>query len=521
MRVVVIGAGVGGLTTAAILARAGLDVTVLEAHIYPGGSAGTFYHKGYRFDAGATLAGGFYPGGPMDLLANIVGIEQWPLEIPDVAMRVHLPDGAQVDRTGRETRWEIQREAFGVQSLDFWRWQERTADALWDLALRNPPWPPTSPAEAFDLGQKALAWLAHKPIRHLNPFLALDALLPVAYRLQGLPEHLRLFLDAQLLIASQATTADTYALYAASALDLPRRGVAHLAGGMGTVSRMLAEAVTRSGGSIHYRQEATHMKVEGGRPVAVETKRGGSFPADAAVFNLTPWNIAQLLGEMAPARLKRLRARPDVGGGAFTVYVGANDLILPDDLPLHHQVIRRRPLGEGNTVFLSISPAWDAARAPVGRRAVTISTHTRLDPWWELHQNDPDAYEARKADYVTRLLDAAEVAVPGLKGAAELIMPGTPVTFARFTRRAWGWVGGFPQTSLFTARKPHLGKGLWMVGESIFPGQSVPAVALGGMRIAASILNELAIPLPAFSTALPPISHRAAHPVKGNQAISV
>ncbi len=57
--IVVIGAGIGGLTTAAVLAKAGLPVTLLEAHVYPGGCAGTFYHKKYHFDAGATLAGAF------------------------------------------------------------------------------------------------------------------------------------------------------------------------------------------------------------------------------------------------------------------------------------------------------------------------------------------------------------------------------------------------------------------------------------------------------------------------------
>src|SRR5512139_1284622 len=63
-QILIIGAGIGGLTTAALLAQAGYRVTVLEAGTYPGGSAGTFYHQGFRYDAGATLAGGFQPGGP-------------------------------------------------------------------------------------------------------------------------------------------------------------------------------------------------------------------------------------------------------------------------------------------------------------------------------------------------------------------------------------------------------------------------------------------------------------------------
>ena len=86
-----------------------------------------------------------------------------------------------------------------------------------------------------------------------------------------------------------------------------------------------------------------------------------------------------------------------------------------------------------------------------------------------------------------RVLDAAEVAVPGLRGAAKLILPGTPVSFQRFTHRSRGWVGGFPQTNLFRAWGPRLAPHLWLVGDSIFPGQSVLATALGGQRVAQSI----------------------------------
>ena len=115
-RIVIIGAGIGGLTTAALLARAGLDVTVLEAHVYPGGCAGTFYHQKYYFDAGATLAGGFYPGGPMDIVANAVSIAQWPAHASDLAMMLHLPNGQRIARHGNDERWEIRERAFGKRS---------------------------------------------------------------------------------------------------------------------------------------------------------------------------------------------------------------------------------------------------------------------------------------------------------------------------------------------------------------------------------------------------------------------
>ena len=150
-KILVIGAGVGGATAAALLAKAGHQVTVLEAHVYAGGCAGTFYHQGYRFDAGATLAGGFQPGGPHDMVGEALGIT-WPIVTAEPAWRVHLPDRT-ITRWGGEARW---RDALGEATRDlpdqrailsFFRETERISDAVWAFAGRRPAWPPAGLAD--------------------------------------------------------------------------------------------------------------------------------------------------------------------------------------------------------------------------------------------------------------------------------------------------------------------------------------------------------------------------------------
>jgi phytoene dehydrogenase-like protein len=130
----VIGAGVGGLTAAGLLLRAGHRVSVLEANVYPGGCAGTFYHQGYYFDAGATLAGGFGRGGPHARVAELLDLE-WPVARLDPAWVVHLP-GRSVTQWADRDRWREERMEAFPGTEQFWEAQETLADAAWDIASR-------------------------------------------------------------------------------------------------------------------------------------------------------------------------------------------------------------------------------------------------------------------------------------------------------------------------------------------------------------------------------------------------
>lgn len=490
--IVIIGAGVGGLTAGALLARAGYRVTVLESQVYPGGSASTFPHKGYRFESGATVAGGFQPDGPHEIVGRQLGIT-WPVHVHDPAWVVHLP-GCSVEL--RQDNSDVLAKF--PASAPFWEEQHRIADLAWRMAAQGLPWPPQDAAE---LAQIIRVGLSNMPqvLGLISPALGTMLGWLKSYGLHRDKAFTRL-LDVSLLISAQTTTPFVNALYGATALDLPRQGVYHVEGGIGGLAETLVKTLERFGGEVQYRQYVTRLSVEGGRVTGVYHKAGrraqkeAFLPADFVLANVTPWSLDELLGEASPARLKHeVRQRPATYG-AFVLHVGVKADLLPPDAPDHHQIVRHLDgaVGEGETLFMSFSPLWDKTRAPEGYRAVTISTHTDVQPWWDVLATGEKGYYARKEAYTARLFDTIERVFPGFRDASDLILPGSPVTYAFYTQRASGMVGGFPQTSLFRARGPRTGlPNLRLVGDSIFPGQSTAGVTLGARRVVLDVMRSL------------------------------
>lgn len=503
-RVVVVGGGIGGLVAAAALARSGIGVLLLEAQTYFGGCAGTFYRRGYRYDAGATVAAGFGTGGVMETLFDWLDVEV-EAELAESSMAVHLPGRSPIVLPTDRARWESEREAiFGPESRAFWRWQDRTASLVWDLALRLPPWPARRLGEWGRCAGAGVRTLGSE-LGQVHMGLLLDAIRPLQHRLPAAGDDpslrdLHRFIDGLLLISAQVRSDRALALYGAGALDFPWRGVAHVRGGMGGIADALVEGIRKHGGRVLTRRRVVSVEREAGRVRAVVCNTGERFHGDAVVLNTTPWNLRAFLdpdqGPLPPslATLRSPDADLDQGGwGAFVLHCSVDEAAVPDAGPLHHQVHLGGPMGEGNTAFISVSPGWDEGRAPPGMRAVTISTHTRLRPWWRLLKENEQEYAVHKASYQDRLLAAAEVALPGFRRRVGEVFAGTPVTYAHYTGRAQGWVGGLPQTQLRGPFRADLGGGLWMVGDSVFPGQSTLAVTLSSLRVSAELSSSLGL----------------------------
>jgi C-3',4' desaturase CrtD len=488
--IIVVGAGIGGLTTAALLAHDGYRVLVLEGHIEPGGCASSYERRRpngdrYVFDVGATLFAGFTPGGAHDWVARRLGIT-WPVRRLEPAMEVWLPD-RRVTRWG-DARWDDERRvAFPAQAWEaegLWREQERLAAIAWRFAARLPPLPPETPGDLLGMATAA------------RPEMA--ALLPQLWRTAGqaLAAHgatdrrLRAFVDGQLLISAQ-TTADSCAwLYGAVALDFARIGAHYVEGGAWSLAYTLVAALARDGGELRCREWVRRIITRDGHAIGVETARGERFLAPEVVGNITLWDAARLLGAAAPRRLLRAIAAAPRGWGAFTLYLGVDEAAIPAGLAEHHQVIARydRPLGEANSVFISAHPPDDRRRAPAGQRALTISTHTDAERWYRLRGADPARYRAEKAAMTERMLDTTSLALPAIRRHIRYQQSGTPFSFWRYTHRHQGMVGGLPQhlgsSGLFSLGPRAAGvRGLWLVGDSTFPGQSTAAVTQGAIRV--------------------------------------
>lgn len=497
--VVVVGAGVGGLTAAALLAARGVDVCVIEKESQGGGCATTFEKFGYEFE---TTAGLYASWGADDIHARVFA--ELPIAPPEAqrlspAYVVRLPDMTEVnvgtsDESAEDFEGRLSR-AFpecAVAAINFYRELTPIAEALHRSAQRAPALATLSKFQRM----KLLAAEA----RHAPRVLALQAH-TAAQHLIHTSHRFRRFIDAQLQIFAGCASDECAYLYAAVALDVPRRGMYALRGGASALARALTESIKQSGGKVRFDTNALRLAFDANnRAVGVTLLSGEIVGATRAVVsNLTVWDTyGKLVGQSRTPDGLRERLKLTRGRGAYLLYLGADEeaiaRLTAERLLALDSWQEHEPDDAARAGFMfSASPAWDTRRAPAGKRAVTVALHTDVNDWFAYH-TDESEHETQDQKMLESVWTRLHAALPELGAGVEVIETATPRTFYEATRRKLGMVGGIPQTlaasgaNAFTHRTPI--QNLYLVGDTTFPGNGLAAVTQSALIVA----NEIAPP---------------------------
>ncbi|MEC4814944.1 MAG: C-3',4' desaturase CrtD [Scytonema sp. PMC 1069.18] len=492
-RVVVIGAGIGGLTAGALLARRGYNVLILDQALVPGGCASTFKRKGFTFDVGATQVAGLEPGGIHHRIFSELEIDLPEATPCDPACAVYLPNEVTPINVWRDPeKWKEERQRQFPGSEPFWQLMAALFKASWEFQGRDPVLPPRN---LWDLVSLTKAVRPSTFITLPYAFLTVgDALR--AYKLAH-DHRLRTFLDLQLKLYSQVNAEETALLYAATALSVSQlpQGLYHLHGSMQVLSDRLVEALEKYGGKLLMRHTVEQIKVKRGQATAVvirnqKTNQVWTELADYVVANVTVQNLVQLLGDKVPQGYQRRVENLPPSSGAFVVYLGVDQSAVPPECPPHLQFLydASGPLGENNSLFVSVSRPGDG-RAPDGKATIIASSFVDTKKWWNIEN-----YEELKQLYTQQAISHLAKYFYLKPETIIHVEAATPVTFARYTARDRGFVGGVGQRIStfgpfgFANRTPI--QHLWLVGDSTHPGEGTAGVSYSALTVVRQIVRS-------------------------------
>jgi phytoene dehydrogenase-like protein len=454
--VVVVGGGIGGLNTAALLAARGVNVCLLERNSRVGGCVANFEHLGYAFEPTAGLYSGWEPDGVYQRIFSELPVDSPQVDRLSPSYVVRLPDGIEVAVSDDTDHFENRlRSAFPECS--------QAAVAFYQLLNST-------------AGQSA-------------------ANQPLASYMTDCSTRFQRFIDVQLQTFTQTASAQCSLHDAADALTTPRRGMWSIRGGAQALADVLAASLKKSGGSLRLNSPVLRLAYSSdGLATGVDLLSGERVTATRAVVsNLTVWDTyGKLIGlSRTPASISA-QLRQLQGWGAYLLFLGM-DRVAASRLS-SNRILAVTDWQEDQTnspdsaqFVFAAAPTWDA-RAPESKVAVTVSTFTLAEEWFAFHQ-DETAHEEQDQATLESLWSRLHSAMPELGASIEVIETATPRTFYENTRRKLGMVGR-PSAHLKMAGPSEL-------GTTIFPNVFVvgdtasEAVGLDGVSQMALHLADL------------------------------
>ena len=498
---IIVGTGIGGLSAGLALARGGHSVLLLEAAKQFGGMLNPFARRKYHFDVGIHYVGEAGPGQPMRTAMDMLGLDDVVFrEINPDCIDRYVFDGYEGKLVKGHDRWgdylctQFPREAKNIRR--FIEFMKAVGDVS-RIAVKGP---------SMRNLRAPVRWLP-TVLRSLNaPFS--DVL-----------EH---FFDDQLLRN----------VFAGPGWDIglpPSRGSAVISimvlnhflaggyypvGGSGVMRDAYVKLLKERGADLEKGQLVTSIKAMGESRFAVETAKGDRFESRSVVSNVDATHTVEMIEGAKPSRSVRRKAerfRPSMG--AFCVFLGTDiDLTKTEvtdsniwhygrnDIDAGYADAFDGKLAEAPFFFLTAPTLKDpeTVRAPKGHHTLEMITFVPagpFKPWFDKPaMKRGEVYDALKNEYAEKLIDGAELYVPGLRDHITVKSVSTPATVWTYVRGRDGGIYG-PEHSADQMLLNRLTSksgipGLYFAGASVI-GAGVQTCLLSGLMAGRACAKHL------------------------------
>jgi prolycopene isomerase len=497
--VIVVGAGLGGLSCAGLLSRKGKRVLVLEKHNKVGGYAHQFVRKAgpdtvYRFDVALHVTGAMDEGAPSRRILEEIGVwDRIEVKRLDNLFRASFPDFEITVPADKEKFRHVLIDRFPEDS-DSINSLFGTIDAFATevTALREASVPGgASPAdfqEKYPTVSKYMVSTLHDFVMEHVTNEKIAAVFCQLWPYMGLsPKRGSALLYLQIWLSF--FTGGTY----------------YIQGGGYALSRALADIIEERGGKVLTRTEVARILVEEGRCTGVETAAGEKYSAPVIVSNAAaPITFDRLLDASVvdPAYLEQVRTS-ELSVSIIQAYIGVrgtpreigfedHEYFVNTDYDPEEQFDRMLE-GDysGGSCAMANNTVVNPGDTPTGRSIIEIAILANGKCWFELSDEE---YKKKKAEVTELLIDRFSEIIPDIRERIEVIEVGTPRTMERYSGNPYGAVYGYASTpsghSVFRPRPDTPVPGLYLASAWTFPGAGFGGVLAGGMNTARIILHH-------------------------------
>jgi phytoene desaturase len=494
-KIIVIGAGVGGMSAAARLAKQGHQVTIYEASHLAGGKCQTEWIGDYAFDTGPSLL--TLPAIYKDFFLKTGPRFESVLTISAVnpSFAYHFADGKSVDFINLDLPKTCAAldASLGVEAGNAWHALMQRAEVMWDISRV-----PFIQSELNSVWSLLKRRDLMRGIRQIAPFKSLRKLTG-GYTTDS---HIQMIIDRYATYTGSDPRKAPAALLTIAFVE-SSFGAWHLAGGIGQLSVALEERCRLLKVNLQFDSPVSAINTQSGVVTGVTLSGGEVVAADIVVANADAEIVYnQLLGvavkEAKPERRKLKKADKSLAG--FSLLLGLDNSKLDGVAPhmKHHSIYFPENYdAEFDQIFSQRIPVQDPTIYICAPNDPLMVKGKEKESWFVLvnaPRHDPKEgwdWSTGGAEYATKIITKLDALGLRVSERLEVMEFRTPLDLQSATNAPGGSIYGTSSNGAMSAfwraknRSPV--KGLYCVGGSAHPGGGLPLVGMSAELVASAI----------------------------------